>query len=129
MRISDWSSDVCSSDLQEPYDEQSDSDKKQQKTGGEEPDELCFGHGEFPLSTMDRRQPSILEKSATLCTASRKRASSPRRAVRISASGSLTITPSKKASIGAQREAHRVMPSVQGPSATAEAAAGAAGAD
>src|SRR3546814_19391175 len=93
MRISDWSSDVCSSDLQEPYDEQSDSDKKQQKTGGEEPDELCFGHGEFPLSTMDRRQPSILEKSATLCTASRKRASSPRRDVRIYASGSLTITP------------------------------------
>src|SRR3546814_16592318 len=87
MRISDWSSDVCSSDLQEPYDEQSDSDKKQQKTGGEEPDELCFGHGEFPLSTMDRRQPSILEKSATLCTASRKRASSPSRDVRISASG------------------------------------------
>src|SRR3546814_20144574 len=87
MRISDWSSDVCSSDL-----------KKQQKTGGEEPDELCFGHGEFPLSTMDRRQPSILEKSATLCTASRKRASSPRRDVRISASGSLTITHSKKRS-------------------------------
>src|SRR3546814_9903693 len=104
MRISDWSSDVCSSDL----------------------DELCFGHGEFPLSTMDRRQPSILEKSATLCTASRKRASSPRRDVRISASGSLTITPSKKASIGARSEASAVMASVKRSSATAAAAAGSA---
>ncbi len=53
--------------------------------------------------------PAIFEKSATACTASRTRASSARRADRLSGSASFTVTLSKKASIGARNVASAAM--------------------
>jgi hypothetical protein len=51
--------------------------------------------------------PSIRVKSATRCTASRNLASNPSLNARLAGSGSFTITPSKKASIGARKGERR----------------------
>ena len=71
-------------------------------------------------------QPSIREKSATRCTASRNLASNPSLNARFAGSGSFTITPSKKASIGARNEASAAMASSNFSASIAAAALGSA---
>src|SRR3546814_13527712 len=62
MRISDWSSDVCSSDLAEPRqktdDAQPHENEKQRETEREDPDQMGIVHGAIPPSlTIGRPNP------------------------------------------------------------------------
>jgi len=84
--------------------------------------------GPLPLPQGERgfTYPSIFEKSATWVTASRNRASKPKRNARLSWSGSLTITASKKASIGARNVANAAIAPSKSSTDNAAAALGSA---
>src|SRR4051812_27489428 len=76
----------------------------------------------LPPSQEHNPYPSIREKSATRFTASRKRIRRLSRRSRLAASGSLTVTWSKKSSIGLRREASAAIAAVKSSASTAAAA-------